>query len=944
MARAIGRGKTLSALVSGVAMFAMAQAAHAELQNQNDAQDSTSPDEAATAADEIIVSGTRASLESALANKRASAVIVDSISSDGIGKLPDLNLAESLQRVPGVQISRSASRRQGTVSIRGLPGDFSQTLINGQYLASPDVSNFSYGTVRSEVFSGIDVIKAQGADQPTGGLSALVNLRTGSALSAKEGIALNLDATYEELTKKFAPGGAVTVAYQIVPDVLAIRGAFGYKSSNFRVDNFQVNTYDRIAGAATPDNADDVFRPREVRLPNQRTKSDSLTGSFGIEWQPSDTVTAEVTGFYNDFKSDTDNNEFLVSVQAASTVTALSAAEQTGAFGSTIAGIRVVNPQINVDTRILGERFRTGALTGKLTWTNDDWTVAATGHYTKATRDLRTQGYQAIQRAIAGGNGFTAEINTGSGKLGDAIFRLSPSAAQLVNLQQAFGPAIAPTFREALATGRPGASFLGGFRNQDEAEDELSIALDIKKEFESGPLSGIRFGAVYRDKTQNQSQSISGLFGTSLSNLSNSFYNYSVFDDGAGFLNGRASGIDLSGYGQFDVRAITAALTPASGLPAGSAYFLGPKGLVNFNDSTALSVTYDNAQKIYGGYAMIDIDQELTDNIVMRGNVGVRFEKSERATRSQGQAQIVSLDYQNMLPSANLIFELGDNVVLRTSYTETLRRPQVDSFAVLRSVAVDGTGQIVTVGLGAADLQPFTSSNIDVSLEWYNRAGSSISLLGFRKKITDYAGTTRICPADGGGFGFGPLTNASGVCRTANASPAQGSFPSVLQGAAVNINVTANQDAFTLQGYELSIQQNLDFLPAPWNGFGGQVNYTNVDFKTKGTFRLGEISKHTVNAIIYYETELFGLRAAYNYRSGYFLSSAGTQTGADRSVKARAQFDLSGTLNLTDRLSLTAEAFNVTNEQLVEFEAAESRVRNYFEYGRTYTVGVRYRF
>jgi TonB-dependent receptor len=756
---------------------------------------------------------------------------------------------------------------------------------------------------------------------------------------------VSADGTYEELTEKWAPGGAITAAYQVVPGVLAVRGAFGYKSSTFRIDNFQINTYDRIAGAGTPnDNSDDVLRPREVRLPNQRVESESLSGSAGLEWRPSDGLKLEIFGFYNDFQSDADQNEFLVSVQNTSTVTALADAEQTGEFGRTIPAIRILNPQINIDTRLLSERFRTGALTGRLEWSNDDLTIAGTAHYTKASRDFRTQGYQSIQRSVAGGNGFSVDIDTGSGKLSDAVFRLTPSAAQLVNLGQAFGAPIAPTFREIRATGTNGAAFAGGFRNQDESEDELSLSLDVSKTLEFGPLKTFRAGAIYRDKSQDQTQSLAGLFGAKLSALSNNFYNYSIFAGGADYLNGRGRGIDLAGYGQLDVRAITAALTPVSGTPADSAFFIGPEGLVNFLDSTALSVTYDNKQKIYGGYAMFDLDQEITPNIRLRGNAGMRFEKSERATKAQLQPDVFSLDYENWLPSANLILELGDDLVLRSSYTRTLRRPQVDSFAVLRSIAVDGTGQIVTVGLGAAELQPFTSDNLDVSLEWYNRAGSSISVAGFRKKVKDYAGTTRICPEDGGGFGFGTLTMASGVCRTVNATPAQGSLPAVLAGAAVNINVTANQDTFTLSGYEVSVQQNLSFLPAPWNGFGGQVNYTNVDFDTKGTFRLGEISKHTLNAILYYEIEQFGVRAAYNYRSGYFLSSAGTQTGADRSVKSRSQLDLSATANVTDRLSLLAEAYNVTNEQLVEFEGAENRVRNYFEYGRTFTVGARYRF
>lgn len=940
------RSRTLWCATAGV--LALANAGQAQ---DNAALDDRVAAEASTAANsdgqtitEVVVTGTRRSLEDALATKRSSREIVDSISAEGIGRLPDLNLAESLQRVPGVQINRSANRRQGTVSIRGLPGDFSQTLINGQYLASPDVSNFSYGTVRSEVFSGIDVVKAQGADQPTGGLSGLINLRTGSAMAAEEGLTFSADGTYEELTEELAPGAAISGAYQIIPDTLAVRAAVGYKSSNFRIDNFQINTYDRIAGSATPDNADDVLRPREVRLPNQRVESDSISASLGLEWRATDQLTAELFGFFNDFSSDADQNEYLIQVQPTSVVTTLGAAQPSGAFGQTITGMRVQNPQINVDTRLLSEEFKTSALTSKLTWTNDDWTVAGTAHYTKATRDFRTQGYQAIQRSVAGGNGFTVDLDTGAGNLGAAVFRLSPSSAQLVNLQQAFGAPIAPTYRELRAVNTPGASFLGGFRNQDESEDEASLALDVGKLLSFGPIGGVRAGAIYRDKSQDQTQSLAGLFGVDPAAFSNAFYGYSLFSGGADYLNGRAGAVDMTGYGQLNVRAITAALTPVAGTPAGSVYFIGPEGLVNFYDSTALSLVYDNEQTIYGGYALVDFDYDLSAAISMSGNAGLRYEKSERDTTAQFQPDVFSFDYDNALPLVHLVIEFGDDWVLRTSYTETLRRPQVDSFAVLRSVAVDGTGQIVTANLGAGDLEPFTSENVDVSLEWYNREGSSVSLLGFRKKVKDYAGTTRICPENGGDFGFGPLTTASGVCRTVNATPAQGSFPAVLAGATVNINVTANQDTFTLSGYEFSVQQNLDFLPAPWSGFGGQINYTYVDYDSDSNFRLGEISEDTVNAILYYEVPRFGVRAAYNYRSEYFLASGGTQTGADRSVKARYQLDLSASVNITDRFSVTADAFNVTNEQLLEFEGAENRVRNYFEYGRTYSLGARYRF
>lgn len=928
-------------LLGGVVLasgLALTQAAHAQT------AEADPPEQEASQVDEIIVTGTRRSLEDALATKRRETDIVDSISSEGIGRLPDLNLAESLQRVPGVQINRSAARRLGSVSIRGLPGGFAQTLINGQYLASPDVSNFSYGTVRSEVFSGIDVIKAQGADSITGGLSGLVNLRTGDPLAVSDSIGISLDQAYEEMTEEWSPGGALTFSRQFVPGVFGVRGAIGYKSANFRTDNAQINAYDRTAGAATPDNSDDVFRPREVRLPTQLVDNQSLSASFGAEWRPTDNLRAELFGFYNNFESETDSNEFLVSVQPTSTVTALSPASNDGAFGSTLSNLRILNPQVNVDTRVISEVFDTSALTGRLTWSDDVWSIAGTLHYTEANRESFNQGYQAILRSIAGGNGYAVDINTGAGDLGRFAFDLNPSAARLVNLQQIFGAPIAPTYREIRASNQTNASFLGGFRNDTEEESEFAVSLDIERVLDFGPISNVKVGGVYRDKSQSARQTLEGLFGARLSGLSNDFYNYSIFAGGAPYLDGGAGTFDIGDYGQFDVRRITAALTPVSGLPATGPYSIGPVGLVNFEDSTALAAIYDNEQQIYGGYAMVEFDEQLTDLIRFRGNLGVRYEKSERSTVASRQPQVLAFEYENTLPSANLIFEIGDDWQVRTSYTETLRRPQVDSFAVLRSVAVDGTGQIVTANLGAGDLLPFTSKNFDVSVEWYNRVGSSFSALLFQKEVEDYAGSTRACPLDGGGFGFGPLTLASGVCRTVNSTPAAGSFPTVLAGAAVNINVTANQDTFTLSGFELSAQQNLDFLPAPWNGLGGQINYTNVQFETDSTFRLGEISEDTFNAILYYETPRFGVRAAYNFRSEYFLASGGTQTGSDRMVKARPQLDISGSINLTDSATVAFEAFNVTDEDLFEFEGVEARIRNYFHYGRTYTVGLRYKF
>lgn len=934
-------GVLKSALLLGTALGLMAPLA-AAAQTSAPAQ---TPDEAVV--EEIIVTGTRASLEDALAIKRRATQVVDSISSEGIGKLPDLNLAESLQRVPGIQINRSAGRRSGTVSIRGLPGGFAQVEFNGQYLASPDVSNFAFGNVRSEVFGAIEVIKAQDAAGMTGGLSGIVNLRTGNPLSTKDQFSVSADNRYEQTTKKWSPGFSVVAAKEFVPSVLAVRGAIGYRKFDFRDDNVQINTYDRTAGAATADLQDDVYIPRQMRLATNLTKGSSYSASLGAEYKPTPSLKAELSAFYNLYNADGYTSQYLLEPRAGTVRTPLGAALNEGAFGQTYNHFRLDNPYVQADSRLEDTKTSTVATTAVLTWTHDNWTVAGTAHFTEAWRDLFTYGYVAAQAPLATGtNGYSIEVDTGAGDVRRFAYDLTPSNGRFVNLNQAFLAPVGPTYRVVNAQNTPGASFQGGFRNQHERDNERALQLDIKRELGWGPLKAIRAGASYRDKFQDQGDSLQTLFGLDLSKINNSFYDYSSFSGGQAYMGGQLSRFEMADYAELDVKKIAAILKPNPNVALPNAsYIVGPGGLVAVIDSTSLSLIYDNAQKISGGYLLADIDQSLTSWLNVRGNIGVRHEQSERATQSANSpGQTLGLKYNNTLPMANLIFEFGDDVVLRSSYTETLRRPQVDSFAVVRSVAVDGTGNLVTANLGARDLKPFTSKNTDLSLEWYNRPGSSFSVLAFRKEVANYAGTTRLCPSDGGGFGFGPLSNASGVCRTTQATAAQGSFPAVLNGATVLINVTANQDTFTLSGFELSAVQNFDFLPGLWKYFGGQLNYTRVKFSTNGTFRLSEVSKNTVNAILYWETPKVGLRAAYNFRSGYFLGSGGTASGADRFVRDRSQLDLSASYTINDRLQLTAEAFNVTNKQLYEYEGAETRARNYNYYGRTFTVGARYRF
>jgi iron complex outermembrane recepter protein len=917
----------------------------------------------------VIITGTRRSLTDALATKRRSTEIIDSISSEGIGRLPDLNVAEALQRVPGVQINRSAERRQGTVSIRGLTAPFVLTQINGQALATPFASSvFPFGTLRSEVFNNIDVVKAQDASNMTGGLAGIVNLKTTSPLRAKNSLSLTVNQRFEELTGAYTPGGALVFTRQLIPNVLAVRGAFGIQKLDYREDALRVNSFFRIAGAATPTTSDDILTPQNIRLVSNRTKGDNTSGSLAFSWKPNDNFNGEFDAFFAEMTPDAYQVFDQIDVRSGfTTVTGTGTLLDLGPAGKVWSGVRMVNPVLITDSRQQTEDQKTEAYTVKGTWKNENWTLEAVAHTTNASILSQTTG--GLTNSGATSTGAIAEFESGKGKFSNATYDVTGASYNFFNFAQPMStPVVGTNFRVVNPTGAglTTQAFNMSYRYQTRTDEEQSLRFDITRNLNLGIFRDIKFGVMKREKEQTATQAIGTFLNAKLSNLDNSIYLTNNLGDGA--LLGGAGRINAGTLWQWDVRrmqemltrgglsttgaqaASTVAPTPTN--PTGVIYaqdrfFIGPDGLVQLIDGQALNAHYMNSETITGYYIMTNLDYDL-QWAQLRGNIGVRHEKTERSTLAQRRTTPIKLESDHTLPNINLSLDFNNDFVLRTSYTKTLRRPETDQFAVARALSTDAIGRLVTINIGAPDLKPFTSTNLDIAAEWYNRPGSSVSLGYFAKTVEDYAASQAICPADGGGFGFGTLQRVGGVCQTTAVVPAQsnadGNFVAVEAGAPVNITIQANQDTFKLNGLEFNVQQDLRFLDNPLKYLGGQFNYTYVKFRTVGNFRLSELSPHTYNAIAYYETPLFGLRAAYVYRAGYGLDQGGTNQGAASRSTGRSQVDASAYYNITPKLQVTLEAFNLTNQPIYQYQGIEDRSRAYIEYGKTFTVGLKYQF
>jgi TonB-dependent receptor len=462
------------------------------------------------------------------------------------------------------------------------------------------------------------------------------------------------------------------------------------------------------------------------------------------------------------------------------------------------------------------------------------------------------------------------------------------------------------------------------------------------------------------------------------------------------FFGGQAGG-PTSNWMGLDVDRILAAITPVNtqprtagnpnGLPAQFAFnpatgvFLTPYGFVNnYWDGNYWNNNFSNENDIYSAYLMAKFKTELL-GVPVRGSAGARYEYTQNditalnclncsAAQSVAAGPVnhslstksYSRHYDYWLPSIVLAADLREDLILRFAAYSTYVRPQPrdtvpTSFVQVPTDLTPPVDPVYTVTIGATNLKPYTSDSFDMSLEWYNRPGGLISLAVYRKKIDGYIGPITdpavLCPANGQIPGLdvnlGTLTidNSSGTpkCMSSNQFTGAGGGQKFAQ---VNISGQTNQNDMKVTGVELNIQQNFDFLPGFWKDFGGAFNYsyTTIDGKDAAgkAITLPSVSENNLNIIGYYESDKFGVRLVYNWRDKYDLAAGNSFVGDARTVKARSQLDASASYNITKDLSVSVDAFNLTDATRSEYENDPMLPRRIDYDGRTYQVTMRAKF
>lgn len=954
------------------------------------AQEATSPTASAPKdqTETVVVTGFRKSYADALRMKRSAVGVSDSISSDGLGRFPDLNVGEALQRIPGIQVNREEDSRNASINLRGLPGSYAKITLNGMNFASPVLGGAApLGAFNSDIFSAISVIKSVSAADQSGGISGNIDLQIQPALSRRDGAFAKVSTEYNTLGDYVTPSVTLGGTRHFLNDRLAVFGTIAYRKENFRRDSLHFPQYTTLSATTTPGFASrfadyyapfeangscaagnvcaaggtgaksktGVLLPSDIRQGVKYNEGELLTGVIGGEYKVNDNLRVNGTYFYSNRDMPLTGTDILdIDFRDANTIIDPTITPYKQADGRYyVDQYKFTNPRVYASYRKESFKQMTNGVHLSAEFRNKTWRINGAFGYSEAENfayqsqlDVRNPAKPLGTSGV--GNGLTGSLFSGGADIEAFRLAFNQTTPLVTDTSGPWASPNTPPSGPELVNGNLNRFIVAG--SDSAAKNSVrTVQADIERFVESSWLSSVQFGLRSEASEYSSTGYRASAVGVQSQNIDSRFVVRSAFADD--FFGGKADGY-LKNWQTVDFDYAVSRLQPVTLLPGQR---LTNGGWVNDPaDGNFTGNNFTKSDDVNVAYLMGKVDTEVL-GIRLRGHVGVRQENTKQKITSldrtgSGLTATFKLneretEYSNTLPSLLLAADVAENFVVRLGAYKTFVRPNPRDISPI-STTVTPTVDGYNIALGRVEIEPYTSNSYDVSFEWYNRRNGLIGLALYKKEIKgQIQAETRdalLCPADGYGLGLGTWSVNGDLCYSSLNTPA---------GTRAQINVDGAINSPTpleVTGAELTIQQNLDFLPAPFDKLGGAFNYSYADVNGKtvngASAVLPGVSRNAANLIVFYETDQFGLRAVYNYRDVYDLAAGGTFAGAARSVKARGQFDLSASYNLSSRITIGLDAFNLTDEKRTEFEGDERKVRRVDYDGRTVQVSVRATF
>lgn len=842
---------------------------------------------------EVIAVTFRGSLVAAADIKRQDTKVTDAITTEDIGKFPSENIAEAIQRIPGVQIS-NVNGRGSTISVRGLGAQYARTTLNGQTMQSADfTSGFRFDIIQTELASTIEVIKSPSANMDSGGLAGTINIDTAAPLSFSESkLLLSGKAQYSEFSPDngVTPKGNITYIDQFADGTVGVLLNLGYQELNDRVDNFWMDRwFVDSAGDVTP------RRPRYRRI-DRETERDLFNGT--LQWRPNDQFESKLTAVYagDDTKQDLNQQVFLFN---ANQITRLESASNGLYDNILIKGFTTEN-----NRQLESKDATSDAYTLDVKYELDDWTFKGVAHYTSGEAEHNEEA--AILATVI------SEARLDISDPSNVIFAIADNLAD---------PALYPTVM-------PRNEYPNGASRLMNS-DETALQFDARRDLEWGWLRQIDTGVKLRRETMDRAvyRTDRATIGQAAASALPSMAQTGVLV--SDFLDNQMA-IQHSWIAP-NIQAYRDALVKEGGVVP---------------TLFAAQSSYGIEQDIQSVYLMTNFETEL-GGLALRGNIGGRYEKTDRDINTyitganhptNEEIKLVvgeltqSFSYDNFLPSANLVLELNEDMQLRLAAAKVLVRPILTSntqLAASESSAANSVGsRTYTINLGQPELKALTADQLDLGWEWYYSRSDSLTLNLFQKDIKNGTVSALVCPDSYSGK---TLSSNGGDCVDA-------------AGNIYDITAIYN-DASTVRvkGYELGWNQGLDDY-LPWAGFGLTSNYTRILVGQSEGFKLTNSSEQTWNITAYWENDSYSARLSLNHRSPYVQDSSDAFFAREgRTVDGRNQIDLLLGWNIDEQWSVRFGALNINGN---DEEAYRDEVTQAWQttsiIGRSYYLGVNF--
>lgn len=870
--------------------------------------------------DTVMVAGFRSSLASSLARKRNADQVLDAITAEDIGQFPDQNLTESIQRIAGVQITRSNGEGE-QVNIRGLSADFTRVELDGRSTnvtidSSDPGRSSSLSVFASDLYNSIEVIKSPTAADVEGGVGGIVRLRTPDPLDVGE-LTWGIEGGLLEADTRGETEPSVTGFYSNVfgDGRVGLLLAGTFEDRNRSIDKIQSNQgWVEIEAGDLADDTDPAltalvggFYPGRIRHEQREVEVDKFNINAKLQFEATDNLLLNLDGLYTSETRERQQSRMQTQFSRTNGITAgtIDTTSNTLTLG-TFNRVRTEPVQFYRDTDVT-----TYGITGGFEWGLQDWLLEGEAFFTSAEEDF-------IETRVSARENRTVSYDiTGDPEYPEVSFEAGGLDLDGFDVRTLDQQARTITIEEQ------GLSF--------DAERDLNLGIVSSLEL------GARFASTEFDRRQGQIVSPDDL--TYTDGVPGYVVDGSFADGfgGSGLLRDWPSIDPLELYNRF----------PATG--------------DFFDNANADENLWNLTEDTLAGYVVGNFRTNAVSGLFARGNLGVRVVQTtyegDGAVDLAGDAitdfgnigsQSLDRDYTDVLPAFNLVVSRDENsdFLVRAAVSRALSRPQISAIQPGLVVRIDdiddATGEAQTsLELGNPELDPFRAWQYDIGFEWYFGENSEGAITGalFFKDVENFITTT---------------SDVATLTAFVESNAPQGTLDLVRQTAGLTGDFAFEGDLFinggeaSIQGVELGLQTPFYFAPGFWSNFGVAANYTYTDSEftdaSGNSFPFPGSSENSFNVVGYYEQGGFSGRLAYTYRDEFLIEPGNSQGQNVVYNDDDGRLDLALRYRFENGIRVSFDALNLTEEQNYKYYDVTQRLEDIEVEGRIYQVSLGYKF